>query len=88
MKAIILYKPNTEHDSPVRAYVKEFVHRTGKTIELIDVESREGIALSKLHDVMQLPAIVAMRDDGQLLQIWTELDKWPTMNELTYYTKD
>lgn len=88
MKAVILYKPNSEHDSPVQAYVREFAHRTGKALELIDAESREGISMAGLYDIVRFPALVAVRDSGELIQTWLEFEKWPTMNELTYYTKD
>lgn len=88
MKAIILYKPNSEHDTPVQGYVREFLQRTGKSLDLIDAESREGISKASLYDILQFPALVAVRDNGELLQSWTEFEKWPTMNELTYYTRD
>lgn len=88
MKAVILYKPNTEKDTQVQGYVREFAHRTGKTLELIDVETPAGIKLAELYDVLQFPALIAVRSDGQLLQVWPELEKWPTMNELTYYAND
>lgn len=88
MKAVILYKPMSEHDTPVQGYVREFSHRTGRQLELVDAESPEGIQMSGLYDVLQFPALVAMRDDGQLMQVWPEFDRWPTMNELTFYTRD
>lgn len=86
MKALILYKPNSEHDTPVQGYVREFLRRTGKGLDLIDAESREGISLAQLYDIVQFPALVAVRDDGEIIEKWPELEKWPTMNELTYYT--
>ena len=88
MKTVVLYKPNSEHDTPVQGYVREFAHRTGKTLELIDAESREGVGMAELYDILQFPALVAIRDNGELLQMWPEFKKWPTMNELTYYTKE
>jgi len=88
MKVVILYKPNSEHDSLVQGYVREFVRRTGKALKIINAESREGISLAKLYDALQFPALIATRDNGEFVQIWPEFEKWPTMNELTYYTQD
>lgn len=85
MKVLILYKPNSEHDTPVQAYAREFEHRSGKTLELVDAESVQGVELAKLYDVLQFPTMVATEEDGQFIQAWPELDKWPTMSELTFY---
>lgn len=87
MKVVILYKPGSEHDSPVEAYVREFERRTSKKLELINVESREGISSAGVYDIVQFPAMVAVRDSGELIESWPEFEKWPTMNELTYYTQ-
>lgn len=87
MKALILYKPSSEHDTPVQGYVREFFRRTGKKLELVDVETREGISKAALYDVLQFPTLIAIRDDGEFIEKWPELERWPTMNELTYYTQ-
>lgn len=88
MKVVIFNKPASEYDSAVKEYLREFTHRTGKNLEVIDADSVEGIAKAELYDILQFPALAALRDDGNLQQAWTEFEKWPTMNELTYYTKD
>jgi hypothetical protein len=87
MKAVILYKPGAETDSQMQEYLREFTHRTGKTIEQIDVTSPRGVELAELYDVQKFPALVAIEDNGTLVDAWPELEKWPTMNELTYYTQ-
>jgi hypothetical protein len=87
MKAVILYKPGAETDSQMQDYLREFTHRTGKTIELIDVTSPRGVELAQLYDVLKYPALIAVEDNGTFVEAWPELDKWPTMNELTYYTQ-
>lgn len=88
MKVIILYKPNSEHDTPVQGYVREFTYRTGKELNMIDAESREGISKANLYDIVRFPALVAMRDSGELIQAWPDFERWPTISELTYYTRD
>lgn len=86
MKTVILYKPNSEHDTEVQGYAREFEVRTGKKIPLLDSESIEGIDLAKLHDILASPAILVTEEDGAFVQSWTELEKWPTISELSYYS--
>lgn len=86
MKVTILYKPNTETESRVQEYVREFEHQTNKKLKLLDADSKEGIAFAGLYDILQTPAIIAQEEDGHLMNTWTELDKWPTISELSFYT--
>ena len=85
MKAVILYKPNTEKETSVLEYVREFAHVTGRPIELIDADTVHGIEIAKLYDIMQFPAIVVFKDDGEYIRSWLERDSWPTISELSFY---
>ncbi len=85
MKAVILYRPNSEFDTSVNEYVREFGRETGKTIALVDQDSPQGSEIANLYEVMQFPAIVVFRDDGSFAQSWIEREKWPTISELSYY---
>ncbi|MCA9337155.1 hypothetical protein KC951_00410 [Candidatus Saccharibacteria bacterium] len=70
MKAIMLYRPDSESARAVLQYAQEFKRRTGKDVELIDVDSKEGLRLLDLYDIMQHPTILAVASDGQLLNTW------------------
>lgn len=87
MKVVILYKPNSETDSSVQEYVREFSRETGRTIELIDSESVRGVQLAELYEVMRFPAIIALRNDGSYVESWLDREKWPTISELSFYNQ-
>lgn len=87
MKAVILYKPNSETESSVQEYVREFGRETGRTIALIDSDTVQGIEIAKLYDVVQFPAIVVFRDDGSFIESWLDREKWPTISELSFYNQ-
>lgn len=86
MKVVILYKPNSELASSVEAYAKEFERQTGRVITLMDFESKEGIALAGVHDILRQPVLLALRDDHGLIEAWPDRDSWPTAVELSTYT--
>lgn len=70
MKVVIIYRPKSEHALAVEDYLREFYRRTGHKIETIDIDSKEGLRMAGLYDIMQHPAILAMSNDGKLMQSW------------------
>lgn len=85
MKLLILYKPRSEQAADVESFIRDYKarHESGR-LEVVDVDSREGIATAILYDVMQYPAILALRDDGSVVKSWEGSDL-PLMDELAYY---
>lgn len=69
MNVTILYTANTPADRDIE-YIKRKL--TDERIEprLLDADSREGIALTELYEVMQRPAILVTDRDGRLAQKW------------------
>jgi hypothetical protein len=71
MKAVILYRPVSEHAREVDDYVREFKMRTGKDFKLVSTETKDGANLAKLYDIMSYPAVLVTDDDGKLQKLWT-----------------
>ena len=87
MKVVILYRPNAEFASEVEAYVQDFQKRffeAGKRIEMVSVDSREGVSQAELYDIMQFPAILAVANDGSILNSWVGMPL-PLMNDIAGY---
>lgn len=84
MKAVILYKPDSEFSRVVEEFEHEFTRRTPYTIELIDVDSPKGSSLAQLYDVVQYPSVLAIREDQQLLKSWSGMPL-PLVNDVAGY---
>ncbi len=84
MKIYILYHPNSEHARAVEEYAHDYQASRGKSIELVSLETRDGATLAKLYDIVNYPAIIATRDDRQLLKHW-EGAPLPLMEEVDGY---
>lgn len=67
----------------VRDYQHEG-HDTGK-LQVVNVDSQEGQGMIQLYGIVQYPAIMALRDDGQLMRSW-EGEPLPLMSEVAAYT--
>ena len=86
MKLVILYRPNSEHATEVESYVRDFEHQhnLGDKVELVSVNTREGAATASLYDVVAYPTIIAMANDGRLLNLW-QGKPLPLMDEVAGY---
>ncbi len=86
MKAFILYRPNSEHDTMVQDFVRDYVRFTQDEIDLVSLDTRNGADKARLYDVTQYPAVVAVDENGVLQRIWQ--GTLPLMNELSYFTHE
>jgi hypothetical protein len=87
MKIVVLYRPKSEHGRTVETYIRDFSHQhesEAKLLETLDVDTRDGVALASLYDIMQSPAVLVLADDGQLIKFWQGVDL-PLMDELAGY---
>lgn len=84
MKAIVVYKDDSEHARPVIDWLRDFRRQSGKNVETLEPETREGIDFCRVHDIVEYPTIVAMDNEGKPLQVWRGLPL-PLINEVSYY---
>lgn len=85
MKVLILYRPESEHARQVEEFIHDFQRRQAtQRLELLNVDSREGIATASLYDIMQYPAILVVQNDGMIQKVW-EGEALPLMDEVAAY---
>lgn len=85
MKAFILYRPQSEFARRTEEYVHDFQATRGQNIELIDIDSAQGVAVLELYDVVDNPALLITRENGELITRWLGIDSFPLKNELAAY---
>lgn len=84
MKAVILFRPNSDHTRIVEEYVRDFQRRFNRDIQLVSLDTTEGARQAELYDITQYPAVLAVKDDGQLVQLW-QGPRLPLANEVVGY---
>lgn len=84
MKVVILYRPNSEFARSVEEFAHDIERQQNVTPTLTDIDTREGMALASLYDITSYPAVLAMRDSGELLQHWMG-EQLPLMTEVAAY---
>ena len=88
MRIVILYRPESEHARQTEEYITDFNRfHPAENLEAINVDSIEGSEKAKLYGAMEYPTLLALKDDGQMQQMWSGIDKLPLMNDLAYYSQ-
>lgn len=67
-------------------FMREFERRTGRQLESLDPDSREGSGFITTYDIVEYPTVVALDDQGQMQQLWRGLPL-PTISEVSYYVR-
>lgn len=84
----MLYRPASEHARRAEEYIAEFERfHPGEQIEVYDIDAIEGSHLAQLYGIMTHPAVLALKNDGQMQQQWEGVEKLPLMNDLAYYAR-
>lgn len=87
MKVVIIYRPESEHSRQVEQYITDFKRfHPGEEIESLSVETMDGAQKAELYGIDRYPAVLALKDDGQMEHMWVD-GQLPLMNDLAYYTK-
>lgn len=86
MGVVVVYKDASDHARDVISFMRDFSRQTGRTIEVIDPETREGIDFCRSYDIVEYPTLLALDDRGSVLSMWRGR-LLPTINEVSYYAR-
>lgn len=86
MRTFVVYKVESDHARAVIDYMADFKRQTGKDLETIDPDTRDGAGLCRTYDIVEYPSVVSLDDNGVLQNMWRGLPL-PTISEISYYVK-
>lgn len=86
MKTIVVYKADSEHARAVETFMHDFAKQTGKILDTLDPESREGADLCRTYDIVEYPTVVSLDDNGVMQTMWRGVPL-PTISEVSYYAR-
>lgn len=84
MRAAVVYRVESDHAREVLDYLRDFQRQTGRELEEINPDTREGSGFCQTYDIVEYPSVLALDDGGQLLHMWRGRPL-PTINEVSYY---
>lgn len=84
MRVVAVYKSESEEARPTEEFLRDFSRQTGREIEVMDPETKDGVAFCEAYDILMYPTLIALSDDGQMQNTWSGLPL-PTISEVSYY---
>lgn len=84
MRVVVVYREKSDHAREVIDYLRDFKRRTGKDIEEMNPDSREGDGFCRAYDIVEYPTMIALGSDGQVQNMWRGRPL-PTISEVSYY---
>ena len=81
MKAVIIWRRESDYGRTVEDWIRDFAVIAGREIEEVDPDSIEGQGLVEVYGVVEYPTILGMDDSGKVLESWRGLPL-PRLNEV------
>lgn len=70
----------------MEVYARDMERTQGVTIELNSVDTQPGASMAEMYDIVRYPAILVIKDDGQLQQMW-QGEQLPLMSEVAGFAR-
>lgn len=86
MRVVVIFKDRTDYARQVIDFIADFKRQTGHDLEEMDPESPAGIDFTQTYDIMELPFLIALSDEGIMQNTWAGLPL-PTISEVSYYVQ-
>jgi hypothetical protein len=86
MKTFVVYQVESDHARDVMTFLSDFTRQTGRVIETVDPNTREGSSICRTYDIVEYPSVVAVDDNGVLQNLWRGRPL-PTVSEVSYYAR-
>lgn len=84
MKVVVVYRQESDNAREVTNFLRDFSRQTGRIIEEIDPDSREGDSFCRTYDIVEYPTLIALDDNGVMQHLWRGRPL-PTINEVSFY---
>lgn len=85
MRMVFLYRFKSEFATEVESFIREVQRRyPGFEAEKLDVDDKRGAQFAATYDITSYPSILALKNDGQLIQMWQGMPL-PTIDEVVSY---
>ncbi|MGH7238664.1 MAG: hypothetical protein ACREHG_01220 [Candidatus Saccharimonadales bacterium] len=86
MKVLVLYRPDSEHASATESFLRDIEdrHEVADKLQVVNIDSREGVDVASLYDIVQYPGILILDDFGSVVHSW-QGDSFPLIDEIVGY---
>lgn len=84
MRVVCVYREEEDYSRMVEEWLRDFERRTGKEIEQMSPDGRDGVQFCRAYDIVEYPTILALDNDGAVLAVWRGREL-PLFDEVAYW---
>lgn len=84
MRVVCVWRRESDYGRELEEWIRELERRTGKEIESMTPDSREGESFCRAYDIVEYPTIIAVGNDGREMATWRG-KTLPLLNEVSYW---
>lgn len=84
MRIVCVWRDREDYSRAVEEWIAEFERRTGKEVESISPDGRDGVGFCEAYDIVEYPTILALRNDGGVAASWRG-QSLPLFDEVSYW---
>ncbi len=84
MRVVVIWRDESDYGRTVTEWLHDCERRVGVAPESLSPDEPEGESLCKAYDIVEYPSMLALDDDGRLLQMWRG-HNLPRIDDVSYY---
>ena len=67
----MVFKEYSDKAREVFEWIEEFERRSGRKVEKMNPESKDGESFCVAHDIVEYPTVLAIGEDGKVYEQWS-----------------
>ena len=71
MRVLVVFKEYSDKAREVFEWIEEFERRSGRKVEKMNPESKDGESFCVAHDIVEYPTVLAIGEDGKVYEQWS-----------------
>lgn len=84
MRVVCVWREGQDYSRAVEEWLTEFERRTGRRIESLSPDGREGVQFCQTYDVVEYPTFLALGENGEVRGEWRGA-QLPLFDEVAYW---
>ena len=84
MRVVCVWRRESDYGRETEEWIRDLERRTGREVESMTPDSREGENFCRAYDIVEYPTIVAVGPDGKELATWRGR-QLPLLDEVAYW---
>ena len=84
MRVVMIWRDESDYGRTVAEWLHDCERRIGVAPESVSPDEPEGESLCKSYDIVEYPSMIALDNEGKMIQMWRGRDL-PRIDDVSYY---